>query len=64
MPATWSLDPYGRLASLSQNGWEVQFESYEPAGTLDLPQRLTILGREAEVRMLARRWSVELAKAQ
>jgi outer membrane lipoprotein LolB len=64
LPATWSLDTYGRLASLTQNGWEVRFEAYQVAGTLDLPQKVTITSRDAEVRVIARRWTIERAEAK
>ena len=63
MPAVWSLDDYGRLATLRQNGWEVRFETYAPVGTLDLPERMTLTGHDAKVRLLARRWTLEPAEA-
>jgi outer membrane lipoprotein LolB len=63
-PATWDLDEYGRLATLTQDGWEVRFEAYAPAGTLELPARVTVTGRDAEVRLIARRWTVDLAEVR
>jgi outer membrane lipoprotein LolB len=64
LPARWSLDPWGRLASLEQNGWAVTFDTYRPAGELELPERVTISGHEAEVRVVARRWSLDSGEAR
>lgn len=63
-PAQWSLDPYGRLAALEQQGWRVRFDAYENVDGVDLPGKLSITGEDAEVRLVIRRWTVRVAQAQ
>jgi outer membrane lipoprotein LolB len=56
------LDESGRLKTLHQQGWQVQYEEYMRLGALDLPNRLTFRhaardGRPAiEVRLVIERW--------
>lgn len=61
--STRVLDEAGRLRSLSQQGWRVQYERYLRVGAVELPGRLTLV-RAAdssrpgmEVRFVIERWA-------
>jgi outer membrane lipoprotein LolB len=53
-------DDYGRLASLDQNGWHVDYEAYRsqptPGGTLSLPRRLRATRDALKLRVVADKW--------
>jgi outer membrane lipoprotein LolB len=66
--ADTSLDEWGRLSRLVQDGWDVQFQEYTSAGALELPARLLIerssaspaADRGVEVRLVIKRWGLEI----
>jgi outer membrane lipoprotein LolB len=62
--AQWSLDSYGRLATLEQDGWTVRFANYGQVSGVDLPGKLEITGQNAEVRLVVRRWTLRTAQAK
>jgi outer membrane lipoprotein LolB len=66
LPATRELDDAGRLKTLRQQGWEVQYQEYVQADGYDLPNRFTLtyapeqasLEMPAmEVRLVIDRWA-------
>lgn len=66
LPASRELDDAGRLKSLRQQGWEVQYQGYMQFEGHDLPNRLTLIyvperaATEApamEVRLVIDRWA-------
>lgn len=57
-PAVWSLDEYGRLASLEQGGWMIRFSDYQRLPGAELPGRLEVTGHNAEVRLVVRQWEL------
>jgi outer membrane lipoprotein LolB len=66
LPASRELDDFGRLKTLRQQGWEVQYQDYVQSGNHELPSRLTLIyvpdraAPEApamEVRLVIDRWT-------
>jgi outer membrane lipoprotein LolB len=63
-----SLDDWGRLSRLAQDGWDVQFLEYTRVGALELPQRLFIeqaaaepaTDKGVEVRLVITRWGLDI----
>ena len=59
----WAFDGAGRLSSLAQQGWRLDYEYREdrrgdPRGR-SLPDRITLRGEEVVVRIAIRDWRVE-----
>jgi outer membrane lipoprotein LolB len=66
LPATQELDDAGRLKTLHQQGWEVQYQEYVQAEGYDLPNRFTLTYTPQietsempamEVRLVIDRWA-------
>ena len=67
LPSSRELDNAGRLKTLRQQGWEVQYQGYVQSGTHELPSRLTLfyspdppsldMPTAMEVRLVIDRWS-------
>ena len=59
----WALDEEGRLASLAQQGWLVEYAYRGSSRTRsrrhDLPDRITLRGEGAVVRIAIRDWHVD-----
>jgi outer membrane lipoprotein LolB len=56
-PASESLDPaQQRLSALTQDGWQVEYQSYGAAGGETLPARMTLQRDEVRVRLLVDDW--------
>ena len=55
-PAVETSDDAGRLASLSQDGWQVRYTEYRRQGGLDLPHRLEFESAAGRVRLVIDRW--------
>ena len=51
------LDRDGRLASLVQQGWRVQFRDYGRFSDIDLPTALELHRDQVEVRLVIRSWN-------
>jgi len=58
-PASESLDPVQqRLSGLTQDGWHVEYQSYESAAGEALPARLTLVRDTVRVRLLVDGWQI------
>ena len=62
VPATGSesrqqLDGAGRLKSLDQDGWVVNYDSYRDAGAEQLPRKLIMENGDISIRLIVDRWS-------
>ena len=55
----WALDDAGRLASLEQQGWRVEYRYPAGSGGEALPNRITLYGDRAVVRVVVRDWRLE-----
>jgi len=62
--APLDIDPWGRLATLQQAGWEIRFLEYESHGVHELPSRVFIkratdaANRTLEVRLVIEKWTL------
>jgi len=59
--AQFTLDRYGRLATLDWHGWHVEYRRYRQVNGLDLPAVLTAKARkrQAEVRVAIDNWHLD-----
>ena len=57
IPAKTQFDSYRRLTSLSQQGWNIQFQSYVNHGGVDLPNRLSLYSPAMQVKIIIYQWS-------
>ena len=55
----WTLDDAGRLSTLTQQGWRVEYRYPAGAGGQALPDRVTLFGTRAIVRVIVRDWRLE-----
>lgn len=51
-----SLDEKGRLSTLSQAGWEVEFVDYAPLQGMDVPAKIFIEHPELSIRLVMNGW--------
>lgn len=54
--ATLGFGPDGRLQTLEQAGWTVQYAAWQDAAGVELPQRLEAIRGEAKVRLVVDAW--------
>jgi outer membrane lipoprotein LolB len=58
MPANTRFDQYGRLESLVQQGWRVDYLAYSNVGKLDLPEKISITSPSLRVKMIIYKWNL------
>jgi outer membrane lipoprotein LolB len=58
MAANTSFDHYGRLNTLTQQGWRIDYLAYTNVGGVDLPERLSITSPTLKVRIIVYQWNV------
>lgn len=58
LPAQNTFDSAHRLASLSQQGFTIHYQGYTTAGTLDLPQHLSITSPTLKTKIVIYKWNV------
>ena len=51
-----ALDPNGRLASLQQDGWDVQYLGYTEEDGYPLPNRIKLAGRDLKITLVVKDW--------
>ncbi|MCF6783879.1 MULTISPECIES: lipoprotein insertase outer membrane protein LolB [Pseudomonadaceae] len=51
-----SLDHNGRLATLQQDNWDVQYLAYEEEDGLALPSRIKLEGRDLQITLVIKDW--------
>ena len=51
-----ALDPNGRLASLQQDGWDVQYLGYTEEDGYTLPNRIKLAGRDLKITLVVKDW--------
>ena len=60
VPASeWTVDDAGRLSTLTQQGWKVEYRYPDDPGGHALPDRVTLYGSRAIVRVVVRNWRLE-----
>lgn len=55
-PDHTTFDPYGRLTTLSQAGWQIEYLSYTRAYNLDLPSRITLTAPGYKIKVVIHEW--------
>ncbi len=58
VPAQTTFDRAHRLASLSQQGFNIQYQGYTTAGSLDLPQHLSITSPALKTKLVIYKWNI------
>jgi len=58
-PAVTNYDDEGKLASLSQQGWQIDYQTWHPAAAAQpsLPKRLQALKEDIRLRLVIDRWT-------
>lgn len=51
-----TFDPYGRLTTLTQAGWQIEYLSYTRAYALDLPSRMTLTSPGFKIKVVIHQW--------
>ncbi|MDX2354917.1 lipoprotein insertase outer membrane protein LolB [Stutzerimonas xanthomarina] len=51
-----ALDSNGRLGSLQQDGWDVQYLSYTEENGYPLPNRIKLAGRDLKITLVVKDW--------
>jgi outer membrane lipoprotein LolB len=51
-----ALDANGRLASLQQDGWDVQYLGYSEEDGYTLPSRIKLAGRDLQITLVVKDW--------
>lgn len=59
IPAKTNYDSAGRLSSLNQQGWNIQFPSYTHSGSVDLPSRIFASSADLKVKFVVYSWNVQ-----
>jgi outer membrane lipoprotein LolB len=68
IPESQVLDPWGRLKTLRQSGWDIEFLSYDNDGALELPSKLFLRRQQVaaadasgtlEVRLVIDKWVLQ-----
>lgn len=52
------LDDKGRLNSLQQSGWHIQFSKYKNVSGYDLPAKVMLEHKELSVKIVIRKWQI------
>lgn len=52
------FDRYGRLTSLSQQGWNIEYLGYMNAGGVDLPERMALTSPALRVKIVIYQWKL------
>lgn len=52
------LDTYGRLSTLRQQNWLIQFLSYENVGSISLPNKISIYSPAISVKIVIYKWQI------
>jgi outer membrane lipoprotein LolB len=55
--AEFGLDRDGRLETLEQDGWALEFEEYQSVGALELPRKLQVTNNEIKLKIVVDTWS-------
>lgn len=58
IPAKQTLDDQGRLASLLQSGWDIDFRRYRRVGKTWLPDKIFMKNQQLDVRLVIDRWEM------
>lgn len=54
-----TLDSYGHLATLMQDGWSIQFSDYTRVESYDLPQKIVLYRPQARLTIVIKNWELQ-----
>jgi len=57
--ADWDVDSRGRLAWLEQDGWRIEFASYQMVSGFAMPRKMRLYHASLQVRLVLDRWRVD-----
>ncbi|MEM1263010.1 MAG: lipoprotein insertase outer membrane protein LolB [Pseudomonadota bacterium] len=57
------VDAYGRLASLEEGRWRVDYRDYQRVGDAELPRKLVATSDEVRVTIVLKEWEIPLVEA-
>lgn len=55
--AEFELDEDGRLLTLEQDGWTLEYTEYQDAGSLQLPRKFEVANSEVRIKVIVDTWS-------
>jgi len=55
--AEFELDRDGRIATIVQDDWTLEFDEYQPAGELELPRKFEVANAEVRLKVIVDTWS-------
>jgi outer membrane lipoprotein LolB len=55
--AEFALDRDGRMQSLEQDGWTLEFSEYQDAGAIELPRKFEVANSELRLKVVVDTWS-------
>lgn len=50
------LDPQGRLLTLAQDGWQLEYDRYATHNGYDLPERIKLQGYDMDITLVIKSW--------
>lgn len=56
-PAKFEFDRAGRITELEQDGWELSYGEYQPAGGVELPRKFEVANSELRLKVIVDTWS-------
>ncbi len=57
-PQWYSLDKVGRLLTLRQNTWEIEYGRYVNVHNINLPKKIFLTGEEFKVKIIVDKWNI------
>ena len=58
LPANKKLDKYKHLASLSQQGWTIDYLRFTNVNGVDLPSKLSLSYQNLQIKLIIKRWEI------
>jgi outer membrane lipoprotein LolB len=52
------INTTGNLKTLTQNGWQINYQRYQRADIYDLPNIITIQGHQTHIKLVIKRWKL------
>jgi len=55
--AEFEFDRGGRIVTIAQDGWTIEFDEYQRAGALELPRKFEVANAEIRLKVVVDAWS-------
>jgi outer membrane lipoprotein LolB len=56
--AVVNLDPQGRLATMQQSDWRLEYQKYQDGPAIQLPVRIAASGQTLKIKLLVKEWQI------